>query len=169
MKEVKSVIGARTGSGRRRNQRAKRTLMLVEAPAASGGRQHRDIITIRASDGCWSPGGWLDKSRIIWTLSLADGENFFRRNILRSLYLTASSPFASSQADICGKSVSGMAARMWSAWVQDDIIFVNLNWTSARRNHMAASMVENVRSLRWWMAGGVAAGRAESAEEEAVA
>ena len=50
-----------------------------------------------------------------------------------------------------------MAARTWSAWVRDDIIFFNLNWASARRNHMVALMVENVGSLRWWMAGGMAA------------
>ena len=105
--------------------------MLAEAPAASGGSQHRDLISVRASDGHWSPSGWLDKSRIIWTLFSADGENFFTRNVLRSLYSTVVSPFASSQADICGKSVSGMVARTWSAWVQDDVIFFNQNWTSA--------------------------------------
>ena len=79
------MIVARTGSGRRRNQTAKRTSMLVEAPAASGGRQHRDLILVRASDGRLSLSGWLDKSRIIWTLFSVDGENFFRKNILRSL------------------------------------------------------------------------------------
>ena len=83
-KEVKSVMAARTGSGRHRNHRAKRTSMLVEAPATSGGRQHRDLILVRASDGRWSPSGWLDKSRIIWTLFSVDGENFFKINSLRS-------------------------------------------------------------------------------------
>ena len=167
-KEVKSVMATHTGSGSRHNQRAKRTPMLEEAPAASGGRRHRDLILARASDGRWSPSGWLDKSSIIWTLFSADGENLFRRNSMRSLYLTALSPFVSSQADICGNSVPGMAARMWSAWVRDDVIFFNLNWTSALKNHMMASTVENVGSLRWWMAGGVAAGKAESAGEEAM-
>ena len=122
------MMAALTGSGRRRNHRAKRTSMLAEAPAASGGRRHRDLISVRASDGRWSESGWLDKSRIIWTLFLADGENFFKRNSLRSLYSIAALPFASSQADICGNSVSGIAARTWSAWVRDDVIF-NLNCT----------------------------------------
>ena len=134
------MIAAHKGSGRHRNHRAKRTSMLAEAPAASGGRQHSDLISVRASNGRWSLCGWLDKSRIIWTLFSADGENFFRRNSLRSLYSTASLPFASSQADICGNSVSGMAARMWSAWARDDVIFFNLNWTSARQNYMAARL-----------------------------
>ena len=142
--------------------------MLVEAPAASVGRQHRDLILVRASDGRLSLSGWLDKSRIIWTFFSADGENFFRKNILRSCNSAASSPFATSQADICGKSVSAISARTWLAWVRDDAIFFNLNWTSARRNHMVASTMENVGSLRWWMAGGVAAGEAGSVGEEAV-
>ena len=143
------MIAARTGSGRCRNQRAKRTSILAEAPAASGGRRQRDLISVRASYGRWSPSSWFDKSRIIWTLLSVDGENFFSRNALRSWYSIASSPFASSQEDICGKSVSGMAARTWSAWVREDIAFFSLNWTSARRNHMAASTVENVVSLKW--------------------
>ena len=164
VKEMKSVMAARTGSGRRHNQRTKRTSMLAEAPAASGGRRHRDLISVRASDRRWSPSSWLDKSRIIWTLFSVDGENSFRRNILRSLYSTALLPFASSQADICGKSESGMAAKTW-----DDVIFFNLNWTSAWRNQMAAATVENVGSLRWWMAGSMATGEAGSAGEEVVA
>ena len=55
---------------------------------------------------------------------LADGENFFRRKVLRSSYSIASSPLELSQVDICGKRVSGMAAR---TWVRDDVIFLSLN------------------------------------------
>ena len=41
----------------------------------------------------------------------AEGENFCTRNALRSWYSLTSLPFASSQVDICGKSLSGMAER----------------------------------------------------------
>ena len=109
------MMAARTGSGRRRNQRAKRMSIFAKAPAASGGRRQRDLISVRASDERWSPSGWLDKSRIIWTFLSADGENFFRRNALRSWYSIMLLPFPSRQVDICGKSVSEMAARTWSA------------------------------------------------------
>ena len=139
----------RRGSGRHRNQRAKRTSILAESPAASEGRRHRDLISVTASGGRWSPSGWFDKLKIIWTLLSADGENFFSRNALRFWCSTASSPFASSQVDICEKCVPGMEARTWSAWVQDDITFFSRNWTSARLNHMAASTMENVGSLKW--------------------
>ena len=104
--EAKSVRAARTGAGRCHNQIAKRTSILPEVPAASGGRRQRDLILVWALDG-----HWFDKSRIIWTLLLVDGDNFFSRNILRSWYSIALSPFASSQVDICMKIVSGMAAR----------------------------------------------------------
>ena len=149
LKEAKSVIAARTGSGRRRNQRAKRKSILAKAPAVSGRRRQRDLISVWALDGRWSPSDWFYKSRIIWNLLSADGENFFSSNALRSWYSIASLPLASSQVDICGKSVSGMAARTWSAWVREEVTFFSLNWTSAWRNHMAASMVENVGSLKW--------------------
>ena len=33
--------------------------------------------------------------------------------------------------------------------MQDDVTFFSLNWISARQNHMAASTVENVGSLKW--------------------
>ena len=96
LKEAKLVMVARTVSGRRHNQRAKRTSNLAEAPTASGRRRQRDLISVRASDGRWCPSGWFNKSRIIWTLLSADGENFFSRNSLRSWYSIALSPFASS-------------------------------------------------------------------------
>ena len=141
-------MAERTGVGRRRSHRAKRTSIFLEVPVSSGGRQQRDLISVRASDGLWSPSGWLDRSRIIWTRHSAEGENFCRRNALRSWYSIASSPFASSQVDICGKIVSGMAARTWSAWVWEDFTLRRRNCTSARRNHIAASTVENVGSLK---------------------
>ena len=100
-----------TGVGRRRSHRANRTSILAEVPVLSGGRQQRDLISVRASDGLRSPSGGLDRSRIIWTRHSAEGENFCRRNALRSWYSIASSPFALSQVDICVKIVSGMAAR----------------------------------------------------------
>ena len=85
--------------------------IFAEVPVSSGGRRQRDLISVRASDGLWSPSGWLDRSRIIWTRHSAKGENFCRGNALRSWYSIASSPFASSQVDICVKIVSGMVAR----------------------------------------------------------
>ena len=100
-----------TGVGRRRSHRANRTSIFAEVPVSSGGRQQRNLISVRASDGLWSPSGWLDRSRIIWTRCSIEGENFCRRNALRSWYSIASLPFASSQVDICVKIVSGMAAR----------------------------------------------------------
>ena len=142
------MMAARSGSGRHHNQRAKRTSILAETPAALGRMRQRDLISVRASDGRRSLSGWFDKSRIIWTLLSADGENFFSRNALRSWYSIASSSFVSRQVDVCGMSVSGMAARTWSVWVREDVTFFSLNWTSARPNHMAASMVENVGSLK---------------------
>ena len=106
-----------TGVERRRSHRAKRTSIFAEVPVSSGGRRQRDLISVRVSDGLWSPRGWLDRSRINWTRRSAEGENFCRRNALRSWYSIVSLPFASSQEDIRGKIVSGMAARTWSAWV----------------------------------------------------
>ena len=44
--------------------------------------------------------------------------------------------------------MSGMAARTWSAWVWEDVTLRRLNCTSARRNHIAASTIENVGSLK---------------------
>ena len=149
LKEAKPVMAAQTGSGRCRNQRAKSTSILAEAPAVLGGRRQRDLISVRALDGRWSQSGWFDKSRTSWTPLSADGENFFSRNGSRSWYSIVSSPFALSQVDICRKSVSGMAARTWSAWVWEDVTFFSLNWTLAWRNHMAVLTVENVGNLKW--------------------
>ena len=80
-------MAERTGVGRRRSHRANRTLTFAEVPVSSGGRQQRDLISLRASDGLWSLSGWLDRSRIIWTRRSAEGENFCRRNALRSWYV----------------------------------------------------------------------------------
>ena len=68
------------------------------------------------------------------------------------------SPLESNQSDIWGKSVSGMAARTWSACVREFVTFFRRNWTSARQNQMDASTVENVGSLKWWTNCGEAAG-----------
>ena len=97
--------------GRRRSHRAKRTSIFAEVPVLSGGKRQRDLISVRASDGLWSLSGWLDRSRIIWMSRSAERENFCRRNALRSWYSIASSPFASSHVDICGKIVSWMEER----------------------------------------------------------
>ena len=78
------MMAERTGVGRRRSHRAKRTSIFAEVPASSGGRRQIDLISVRASDGLWSPNGWLDRSRIIWMCRSAEGENFCRRNALRS-------------------------------------------------------------------------------------
>ena len=103
---------------------------------------------MRASDGLWSPSGWLDRSRIIWTRHSAEGENFCRRNALRSWYSIASSPFASRQVDICGKIVSGMVARTWSAWVWKEPYFPKAELYFGAINHIAASTIKNVVSLK---------------------
>ena len=97
--------------GRRRSHRAKRTSIFAEVPVLSGGRRQRNLISVRVSDGLRSLSGWLDRSNIIWMRRTAEGENFCRRNALRSWYSIASSPFVLSQVDICGKIVSGMEAR----------------------------------------------------------
>ena len=60
-----------------------------------------------------------------------------------------------------------MAARMWSACVQEFVTFFRRNWTLARQNQMEASIVENFGSLKWWTNGGMAAGEEVSAGEEA--
>ena len=109
--DVKFVMAERTGVGRRRSHRAKRLTIFAEVPVSSGGGWQRDLILVRASDGLWSPSGWLDRSRIIWMCRSAEGENFCRRNAWRCLYSIALSPFMLSQVDICVKIVSGMAAR----------------------------------------------------------
>ena len=51
LKSEKFVIAVRTGGGRHRNQRARRMSIFLLLPAASGGRQQRDLISVRASDG----------------------------------------------------------------------------------------------------------------------
>ena len=139
------MMAERTGVGRCRNHRADRTSIFAEVLVSSGGRQQRDLISVRASDALWSPSGWLNRSRIIWMRRSAEGENFCRRNALRSWYSIASLPFVSSQVDIFGKIVSGMAARTWS-W--EDLTLRRRNCTLARQNHTAASSVENVGSLK---------------------
>ena len=63
-----------------------------------------------------------------------------------------------------GKNVSGMAARMWSACVQEIAIFFRQNWTSAQRNQMEASTVKNVGRVKWWTNCGEAAGEAAGEE-----
>ena len=51
--------------------------------------------------------------------------------------------------------------------LQEFVTFFNQNWTSARRNQMEASMVENIGNLKWWMARRKAAGEEVSAGKEA--
>ena len=106
------MMAEQTRVGRRRSYRANRTSIFADVPVSSGGMQQRDLILVRALDGLWSPNDWLDRSRIIWMRRSAEGENFCRRNALRSWYSIASSPFASSQVGICVKIVSGMAERL---------------------------------------------------------
>lgn len=86
--------------------------------------------------------------RIDFTRCSGVNENFFRRYALRSSYLTALVPWASSHAAICGKIASGSAARTWSAWVEESFTFLILNWTSARRNQIAVSTVEKAGSRK---------------------
>ena len=50
VKSEKFVMVARTGSGRRRNQRTRRMSIFLLLPVASGGRRQRDLISVRASD-----------------------------------------------------------------------------------------------------------------------
>ena len=59
--------------------------------------------------------------------------------------------------------MSGMAARMWSACVQEFVTFVRRNWTSARWNQVETSMVQN-GNLKWWTNCGQAAGEAAGEE-----
>ena len=105
------MMAERTGVGRHRSHRAKRTSIFAEVQVSSGERRQRDLISVRASESLCSLSGWLDRLRIIWMHRSAEGENFCRRNALGSWYSIASSPFVSSQVDICGKIVSGMEAR----------------------------------------------------------
>ena len=51
LKSEKFVMAARTGSGRRRNQRARRMSIFLLLPAVSGERWQRGLISVRASDG----------------------------------------------------------------------------------------------------------------------
>ena len=52
VKSEKLVMAAQTGSGRRRNHRARRMSIFLLVQAASGGKQLRDLISVRASDEC---------------------------------------------------------------------------------------------------------------------
>ena len=66
------MMTERTGGGRRRSHRANRMSIFVEVPVSSGGRRQRDLISVRVSVGLWSPSGWLNKLRIIWTRRSAE-------------------------------------------------------------------------------------------------
>ena len=47
VKSEKFAVAARTG-----NQRAKKMSIFLLLPVVSGGRRQRDLILVRASDGC---------------------------------------------------------------------------------------------------------------------
>ena len=76
LKSKKIVMVARTGSGKCRNQRAWRTSILLLLPAVSGGRRQRDFISVRASDGRWSPRACLERLNSVLTFFLQMKKTF---------------------------------------------------------------------------------------------
>ena len=138
--DAKLVMAEWTGVGRCCSHRVKRKLIFAEVPVSSGGRRQRDLISVRASDGFWSLSSWLDRSRIIWTLRSAEGENFCRRNALRSS--------RQAKRTFVGRLCLGWRRGCDQPWYGSNSLSEGGIVLRPRRNHIAAHTVENVGSLK---------------------